>query len=479
MNIEKTVKAGIYNNDENEKKPLLWASVIKFDFNYPLTDYGFITRLADENKWTKNFTEKAILEYKKFMFLAAASDTMVSPSEIVDIVWHQHLIFTESYNEFCNLLGKKIQHIPSTHNKAEFEKFKNAKDNTTKLYEQKFGKHPRDIWEYNSMYQSLELKESTTTLEKIVTLGAVISLIVLIPLHFLLQPLYSQINGFYFFFFYIPLFVIAVIALKSFTSSYLKAILTSWSKDAFIHDLSISEVIYLKKGKRNDVIHNAINKLIKDKVIKIDSKNALEISKKINPKSVEEFVILDSLSTLSASSSQVYYPAILREVTNKKIFKNTYQAMDKFVETIKSSKQFTELFLINYVVLSTVMIIGLIRLFMGISNDKPILFIAILLVALLIGCIGHLNNLSKKMARDIVPNFYKDTILPQKYGDKISSDMTHEWSYIYLGRVIFDALLTTLVTYTDKNNASSSDGGGSCGSSCGSSCGGGCGGCGG
>ena len=66
-------------------------------------------------------TQKAIEEYKKFMYLAATSNQMVSPSEIVDIVWHQHLIFTNSYSDFCNLLGKRIEHIPSTHNKSEFE----------------------------------------------------------------------------------------------------------------------------------------------------------------------------------------------------------------------------------------------------------------------------------------------------------------------------------------------------------------------
>ena len=54
---------------------------------------------------------EAIEEYKKFMYLAATSNQMVSPSEIVDIVWHQHLIFTQSYKEFCDILGKKIEPV--------------------------------------------------------------------------------------------------------------------------------------------------------------------------------------------------------------------------------------------------------------------------------------------------------------------------------------------------------------------------------
>ena len=84
---------------------LLWNKILEFDLDSPFSEYGFSTRLADENYWTKNFTTKAILEYKKFMYLAGTSDFMVSPSEVIDTVWHQHLIYTQSYNDFCQLLG--------------------------------------------------------------------------------------------------------------------------------------------------------------------------------------------------------------------------------------------------------------------------------------------------------------------------------------------------------------------------------------
>ena len=104
--------------------------------------------------------KKAIEEYKKFMYLATTSNQMVSPSEIVDIVWHQHLIFTQSYTDFCALLGKKIQHIPSTHNKEEQDKFLTAKKHTTAIYESKFGKQPKLFWEYNSFAAALEIEKS-------------------------------------------------------------------------------------------------------------------------------------------------------------------------------------------------------------------------------------------------------------------------------------------------------------------------------
>ena len=138
----------------------LWKKISDYDLDAPISEYGFSIRLAKENYWTINFTKKAILEYKKFMYLAATSDLMVSPSEIVDVVWHQHLIFTQSYTDFCAVLGKNIQHVPSTHNKVDFEKFKQAKERTKKYYAANFGEQPKEIWDYAGMYDSLHLPKA-------------------------------------------------------------------------------------------------------------------------------------------------------------------------------------------------------------------------------------------------------------------------------------------------------------------------------
>src|SRR5688572_11622441 len=117
-----------------------FKKILAFDFDQPLSEYGFSTRLARENYWTLDSTQKAILEYKKFMYLAATSPNMVAPSKAVDVVWHQHLVFTQSYTDFCALLGKTIQHIPSTKNRFEEDKFRQAKLRTLELYKAEFGK---------------------------------------------------------------------------------------------------------------------------------------------------------------------------------------------------------------------------------------------------------------------------------------------------------------------------------------------------
>src|SRR5688572_27720066 len=121
-------------NPATEMNNELWTRILEFDFDSPPGEYGFSTRLAKENYWTKSFTSQAILEYKKFLYLAAVSDFMVSPSGVVDIVWHQQLIYTQSYQDFCALIGKQVQHLPSTGNKEDAEKFRQAKERTKKLY---------------------------------------------------------------------------------------------------------------------------------------------------------------------------------------------------------------------------------------------------------------------------------------------------------------------------------------------------------
>ena len=85
-----------------------WEKILAFEIGSKNLDYSFGIRLGIENKWSLQFTQNAITEYKKFMFLASVSDEMVSPSPVVDEVWHLHLLDSKSYSDFCKLLGKKI-----------------------------------------------------------------------------------------------------------------------------------------------------------------------------------------------------------------------------------------------------------------------------------------------------------------------------------------------------------------------------------
>lgn len=192
----------------------LWNEIEKFDFDFPLSEYGFSTRLAYENEWTTFFTQKAIEEYKKFMYLAATSNQMVSPSEIVDIVWHQHLIFTQSYKEFGDILGKKIAHIPSTHIREEKDKFMVAKKRTKELYESVFGLQPKEFWEYNTFAEALEIEKSKIHLSSILSFGLLMLFFLVLFFRYVLYDVFVYIDNPFFLILYIFLGVVTYYSLN-------------------------------------------------------------------------------------------------------------------------------------------------------------------------------------------------------------------------------------------------------------------------
>lgn len=127
----------------------LWNQIKSFELDDPDSSLSFTDRLARENGWTIEFSIRAILEYKKFIFLLTISNHPLTPSDQVDQVWHLHLLYTQSYwEDFCeNLLNRKIHHGPTKGGAKENEKFTNWYEKTKNLYLETFKKQPpTDIW---------------------------------------------------------------------------------------------------------------------------------------------------------------------------------------------------------------------------------------------------------------------------------------------------------------------------------------------
>lgn len=56
---------------------------------------------------------KAIWEYKKFVYLGVISDFSVTPSKVIDQVWHEHILFTSGYRKFCkDVIQYDFDHNP-------------------------------------------------------------------------------------------------------------------------------------------------------------------------------------------------------------------------------------------------------------------------------------------------------------------------------------------------------------------------------
>ena len=132
----------------NEEEKILWNKILNFNIDDPDSSFTFTDRLCRENDWKMEYALRAILEYKKFIFLVCTSDKAQTPSDQVDQVWHLHLLYTQSYwNEFCKgILNKEIHHGP-TKGVEERGLFKEQYSCTLGEYSQKFNeKPPSDIW---------------------------------------------------------------------------------------------------------------------------------------------------------------------------------------------------------------------------------------------------------------------------------------------------------------------------------------------
>ncbi|KAA0129873.1 hypothetical protein FY557_03955 [Chryseobacterium sp. SN22] len=132
----------------SENNPL-WNRLQHFGLDHPGAEFPFSKKLAKEEKWTESFTQKAIEEYKKFVYLCCIVPNGASPSEIVDKVWHLHLTYTQNYwEEFCqDILQRKLHHHPSSGGQSEKEKHSNWFRETLENYRKVFGEMPpEEIW---------------------------------------------------------------------------------------------------------------------------------------------------------------------------------------------------------------------------------------------------------------------------------------------------------------------------------------------
>jgi uncharacterized protein (TIGR04222 family) len=126
----------------------LWAKLEALDLDGGAA-LSFSKRLARDNGWTADFARRVVLEYKRFVYLAATCGHPVTPSDEVDQAWHLHLVYTRSYwDELCGqVLGFPLHHGPTKGGAAEGHKFQDWYARTLQSYTVAFGTlPPADIW---------------------------------------------------------------------------------------------------------------------------------------------------------------------------------------------------------------------------------------------------------------------------------------------------------------------------------------------
>jgi hypothetical protein len=105
--------------------------------------------VAGKLGWRLPFALRAIHEYKKFVYLGVVSGRGVTPPKVIDQVWHEHLLFTRAYRDFCrDVLGRDFDHNPELlKTTSQTDVFKAQYDETLTLYFLEFNKEPpEDIW---------------------------------------------------------------------------------------------------------------------------------------------------------------------------------------------------------------------------------------------------------------------------------------------------------------------------------------------
>jgi hypothetical protein len=451
----------------------LWEEILKFSFDHPNESYGFSIRLALKNNWTIYFTQKAILEYKKFMFLAATNNEMVSPSEIVDIVWHQHLIFTKSYSDLCSLLSKRIEHIPSTHNISEVEKFKKAKERTKELYEIAFGVQPLEFWDYENELDTLNLSNSKFRVARLKKIFPRFFVLVCILIYFMIYPILIKIDNPDFLTYYVLFFALVILSLELFARINFKSIFDKIKSNLILSNLSPFELVFLKESKLEAVIHGAVNNLIKNGKIEISANNRLNlIDKKFTDNDYENCIII-----IMSGFESMPYVHLCQLLIKKPVFEQLQNATDRIKERIINSKEFMFVVIVTMITLGGALSVGVCRIFAGISRGKPVTFLVIVVVILVLFSVSYLDRVLKLLFGNIIPLKIKE----EKKSEGFESNW--EWNYFVYGNVLLTSAFGPLVN--NINDASLSrdlskvnSGGSACGSSCGSSCGG-CGGCGG
>lgn len=130
--------------------PSLWQKIS----NFQLDDSSeaavqFSGKLIKETKWVPDFAKQAMTEYKKFLYLCLTMPQGASPSEVVDEVWHLHLTYTTSYwQKLCGeVLQRELHHYPNKGGTSENQRHQDWYADTLIAYVKEFQELPlTDFW---------------------------------------------------------------------------------------------------------------------------------------------------------------------------------------------------------------------------------------------------------------------------------------------------------------------------------------------
>ena len=105
-------------------------------------DLSHVTRkVMQEEGWDAATAAKAVGHYRRFLCMRDIEPTLdLVPTDDIDKVWHQHILFTRAYADDCQrLFGRYIHHEPATGAAEEKPLVQDGLERTQALYFELFG----------------------------------------------------------------------------------------------------------------------------------------------------------------------------------------------------------------------------------------------------------------------------------------------------------------------------------------------------
>ncbi|MEA9563363.1 MULTISPECIES: TIGR04222 domain-containing membrane protein [unclassified Xanthomonas] len=109
---------------------------------------AFVRRVAKQAHCSVAQAQLAVDEYRRFCFLACSDTHDVTPSPLVDQVWHTHLTDTREYwQQFCpQVLQTTLHHQPGRGDSDDAARFQTQYRQTLERYSTHFGTPPTQVW---------------------------------------------------------------------------------------------------------------------------------------------------------------------------------------------------------------------------------------------------------------------------------------------------------------------------------------------
>jgi uncharacterized protein (TIGR04222 family) len=437
--------------------------------------------LAAKQNWSPGFTAQVVEEYRKFLFLCCISPNGASPSQAVDEAWHLHLTYTKSYwTDLCkNTLSINIHHHPSQGGDEEDHKHREWYAETLQFYESVFGSPPPDdIWPPPK--QELPIPEPAWHLRN----EMIFLFVILLSLPFIISAIRHDVlfpfalNGPQFLVFF-PLLALSCIICYIILQLDRYRPLQQLVLEHFPTDATVFQTALFFYGKHRSV-QTGIVDLIRRNLLSVSSDEVFTLHQQRYQKLINEQNPLIA-GFLSEERETVDY-SIIASVWYREEY--VRHPMLQKLGTLAKCK---ESFLQEYNLLLIPLVIGIIRFFQGMYNSKPVAYLflemlVLVLVTVIVRVYTSKNAMVSGKAEELITDPFGPVI---RYDDEVVISYARGKNSI---NVFAEGLLLTSIfapwASLDHNNPltkpSSGDSGGGCGSSCGGGgCGGGgCGGCG-